>query len=741
MNWFGLVGLTVTAVGWTCLALRVGGFVHLFRAGPAELPGSRRGQPWRRTAAMLHEFLAHRRLSRKPLVAVAHWLTMMSFLVLVATLAQATGQLFNPRFELPWLGHWLIYNWLTELLAWAGLGGIVVLVAVRLWAGRARLGPASRFFGSHQWRARYVEATILAVVILVLWLRGIESVLAGPAGWARFATTAWIGRLYPPDLSDAVLAAWVSTLALAKILVSYAWMVVVSLTPTMGVAWHRFLAFPNLWTGRDPNGRPALGGLEALVVDGRVVDLEDPALDESVLERLGAGWTADLTWRDRLALATCTECGRCQEVCPVWQCVTATLSGPAASDTAVPPATAAVATSAAAPGGPAASDTAAPLATAAPASTTLSPKLLVSALRDHVFGSEPEPSPLVGGDSKWAITPEVLWACTTCGACTAACPVGVEHVDQIIELRRHQVLVAADFPAGLGTTFRNLERRSNPWGMLPRQRLDWAKGLSFEPPVLGQTIESLDQVDYLFWVGCAGAFDERGQTTARALAELLHQSGVSFAVLGEQAACCGDPARRTGNEALFAALASANADYLNQAGAKRIIVTCAHCRNTLANEYSQFGGHYQVIHHTELLADLINQGRLVPRNLGDGIVQVTYQDPCYLARHNRQSAAPRRLLGSIPGLRLTEMAQSGDRTNCCGGGGGRMWWEDSGPRLGQRRFEQAAMTGADMLATACPFCHIMLADAAATAGSDLPVRDLAELVLAAVSPSGQMAEV
>ncbi|MDR2567066.1 MAG: (Fe-S)-binding protein [Bifidobacteriaceae bacterium] len=710
---FAIAGLTATALGWTVLTRRVMLFAHTFGAGAPELPGSRRDRPWRRTLAMLREFLLHRRLARKPVVAVAHWLTMFSFLVLVATLAQATGQLFDPHYELPLIGGWTPWNWLTEFFAWAGLAGILVLIGIRIGASRRSEGRRSRFFGSHQWRARYVEATILAVVVLVLWLRGLESLAVGPEGAARFASTAWIGRLYGPDLPGDAFAVWVCSLALAKILVSYAWMVVVGLTPTMGVAWHRFLAFPNLWTSRNPDGSPALGALPGLVVDGRAVDLEDPELDESVFERLGAGVVADLTWRDRLSLATCTECGRCQEVCPAW-----------ATD------------------------------------KLLSPKLLVGALRDHAFaagpgavlfgphsheqfsggpGSDSDASwtQLVGGSSPWAVSAEALWACTTCGACTDACPVGVEHVDQVVELRRHQVLVAGEFPTELAGAFRNLERRKNPWGMLPKKRLDWTRGLDFEVPVLGRDVESLAEVDYLYWVGCAGAFDDHGQATARALAQLLRRAGVSFAVLGAAECCTGDPARRTGNESLFASLASGNVETLNEAGATQIVVTCAHCLNSLAGEYGPFGGRYQVVHHTELLARLIEEGRLAPEALPDGIAgEVTYQDPCYLARHNNQVAAPRQVLNAIPGLKLVEMAPSGRAGNCCGAGGGRMWLEESGTRINARRFGQAAATGAGAVATACPFCNVMMADAAAAVSAETQVRDVAQLLLASLPEMG-----
>ncbi|MDR2348110.1 MAG: (Fe-S)-binding protein, partial [Bifidobacteriaceae bacterium] len=535
----------------------------------------------------------------------------------------------------------------------------------------------------------------------------------------------------------------------------------------MGVAWHRFLAFATLWTAKRPDGRPALGGLEPLVVDGQPVDLADPSLPDAVFERLGPASPADLTWRDRLAVTTCTECGRCQAVCPAW-------------------------------------------ATGKP----LSPKALAGGLRDSVWQERHLPdavrSPLVGPDDGCAISQEALWACTTCGACTDICPVGIEHVDHIVDLRRNRVLVAASFPPELDATFRNLERRKNPWGMPPKKRLDWAAPLDFPVPVLGQDVASLDQVDYLYWVGCAGAFDARGQATARALATLLYRAGVSFAVLGAAECCTGDPARRAGNEPVFADLARANVETLTAGGASRIVVTCAHCLNSLANEYGPFGGRYQVVHHTELLAELVASGRLRPGDLPEanlaagppspcasappaspaplnapaapapapaaaavgaapapaaagvgadldpaagaepassagaetgpalapaaaGSVVVTYQDPCYLSRHNALTSPPRAVLSAIGNLQLREMPCSGRDSVCCGAGGGRMWLEETiGTRINQRRFGQAVGTGAETVATACPFCATMLADAAGAEGSPVVVQDVAQLLLAAL---------
>jgi Fe-S oxidoreductase len=342
----------------------------------------------------------------------------------------------------------------------------------------------------------------------------------------------------------------------------------------------------------------------------------------------------------------------------------------------------------------------------------------------------------------------VLWSCTTCGACVEQCPVDIEHVDEIVDMRRYQVLIESAFPAELNGLFKNLEKNANPWGMAPRMRLDWAKDLPFDVPVVGADVESLSEVDYLFWVGCAGALEDRAKRTTRAVAELLHTAGVSFAVLGDGESCTGDPARRAGNEFLFQMLAQQNVEVLDAAGARKIVVTCAHCFNTLRNEYPQVGGQYEVVHHTQLLNRLVRDKRLVPVSRpGDASSQgpastaptVTYHDPCYLGRHNGVYAPPRELLGSLPGVELREMPRSREKSFCCGAGGARMWMEEKlGTRINTNRTEEAIATGADRIAIGCPFCKVMLSDgltsaqSEGTAREDVQVVDIAQMLLAAV---------
>jgi Fe-S oxidoreductase len=360
------------------------------------------------------------------------------------------------------------------------------------------------------------------------------------------------------------------------------------------------------------------------------------------------------------------------------------------------------------------------------------------------FGRLTEPGqpqvdrPLVGtAEQLGVIDPDVLWSCTTCGACVEQCPVDIEHVDHIMDMRRFQVLVESSFPSEAGTMLKNLENKGNPWGMNARARLDWTQGLDFDVPVLGDTVEDLSEVDYLFWVGCAGALEDRAKKTSRAFAELLHIAGVKFAVLGEGEACTGDPARRLGNEFVFQMLAMQNVETLNEAKATRIVATCPHCFNSLSREYPQLGGNYEVIHHTQLLAHLVERGLLTPITPIDQLV--TYHDPCYLGRHNKVYTPPREVLANVPGLRTQEMHRCKERGFCCGAGGARMWMEEKiGKRINVERIDEALSLDPDIVSTACPFCLVMLGDAVTAkkqdgeAREDVEVLDVAQLLIRSV---------
>ncbi len=773
-----VLAVLATVVGVSVFVLGARAIVRTVALGrPA--PG-RTTEPWRRTWLVLRLLLGHGRFQHRAGVKAAHWAVMLSFPILFLTLVSGYGQIVDPHYSLPLIGHWPPVEWLTEIFAWLSLVGILLLIVVRQRShprrgaaavsrvsaagGSAPQGArASRFFGSNAGQASFVEAVVLGVVVAVILLRGLESVLAAPywmattsagltvtsaavdptdpAILAHFPLTAWIGGLLDGASIAGIENAIVLT-ALAKIVLSMTWMYVVGRRPAMGVSWHRFLAVVNVWARRDTNGKPALGPLAPVTAGGRPVDLTE--LEEIPDDlRLGVGAIEDFTWKGLLDFSTCTECGRCQEQCPAW-------------NTGKP----------------------------------LSPKLVVMALRDHAYASAPylqaaanhstEPAghtsttghvPLTigrtaagtpsAGTAPGATTgshatidvltlvgdvidPQALWDCTMCGACVQQCPVDIEHVDHLVDLRRNQVLVASTFPAELGAMFTKIEKRGNPWGLPARQRLAWAKDLPFEVPVIGVDLEDASTVDHLFWVGCAGAYDDNAKRTTRAVAELMDQAGVSFAVLGDGETCSGDPARRAGNEALFQMLARTNIETFGQAKVTRIVVTCAHCFNTLRREYPQLGGVYEVLHHTELLEQLVADGRLVPvpqadRASGaDGLAAgtVTYHDPCYLGRHNEVYSPPRELLRAS-GARVAEMPRTKERSFCCGGGGARVWMEETtGTRIGSERAREAVATGADVIATGCPFCTVMLTDGvAAQPGEGGPqVVDVAQVLLDAVRP-------
>lgn len=704
-----VVALAVTVVGVLVFARAVARIVGVLRTGGPTL--GRSDHPRQRWRTLLVESLGHTRMLQWSTVGVAHWFVFVAFGALFLTLVTAYGQLFDPEFALPVIGHWVVYEWASELIAWLGLAGIVYLSALRVLSRRR--GRASRFFGSRNWQGVYVELTILGIVVCVLALRAMEYQLVGDR--VHFPLTSF---LLPQGLPRAELETAVVLVAALKIVVSMAWFCVIGFNTTMGVAWHRFTAWPNIWFRREADGRPALGALPPINSRGTAVDLtEVEDLDEVTL---GVGAVEDFSWKGLLDFTSCTECGRCQSQCPAWN-----------------------------------------------TDKPLSPKLVVTALRDHAHAKAPylqaaeeargelpaavqeeAGRPLVGPIQVGAdghagiIDPDVLWSCTSCGACVQQCPVDIEHVDHIMDMRRFQVMVAEEFPSELNGLFKGLEGKGNPWNLNPRGRLDWTKDLPFPVPVVGKDVDDLSEVEYLFWVGCAGAFEDRAKKTTQAVAELLHTAGVGFAVLGKGETCTGDPARRAGHEFVFQQLAAENAETLREAGAAKVVTTCAHCLNTLKNEYPQVGVELEVVHHTQLLNRLVRDGRLTPVAAPEGSVggrSITYHDPCFIGRHNGVYDPPRELLQVLPGATVTEMPRNRQTSFCCGAGGARMWMEDKlGTRINVARTEEALATGATTIATGCPFCRVMLSDGVTaveqqTGRSDgVEVLDVAQLLLESV---------
>jgi len=467
----------------------------------------------------------------------------------------------------------------------------------------------------------------------------------------------------------------VQVVAGIKIWVSVMWFVVIANDLTMGVAWHRFLAPFNIFFKRNLDSRPALGELPEMISHGKPINFEDPKDDDV----FGIGKSADISWKGLLDMASCTECGRCQSQCPAWH-----------------------------------------------TDKPLSPKLLIMAMRDHALSNVPSDENIVGD----IISPEVLWSCTTCGACVEECPVDIEHIDHIVNMRRFQVLVESEFPSELGGTFRNLEKTGNPWGANRADRNGWIAECDF--PVRLIEGEIPENIEYLFWVGCAGAYEERAKKTTKAVAELLYMSGTTFGVLGQRETCSGDPARRSGNEFLYQILSRENIETLQQTfgsrGVKKVVVTCPHCFTTIGRDYKQQGFELQMVHHTQLLNQLIKEGKL-KTSPHKSDATLTYHDPCYLGRHNQIYQPPRELLEST-GVEVTEMPRNQDRSFCCGAGGGRMWMEETiGTRINLNRVDEAIATEVKEVAVACPFCRIMVSDGMTARESDIGVLDVAQVLL------------
>jgi len=406
-----------------------------------------------------------------------------------------------------------------------------------------------------------------------------------------------------------------------------------------------------------------------------------PNLTETSLETFGAHVVEDFTWKQLLDLDACTMCGRCTSVCPAH----ATGKPLDPREIVLKSGEVMAATAAHAPGG------------------KVSPPLSVDS------------EITVSANSLFErITAEEVWACTSCKACDEICPVNIEILDKILDMRRYLALMESDFPAELGNAYRAMENQGNPWGMNQGDRAEWAKDLDVE--VLDPS--SAFNHEYLYWVGCAGSFDDKNKKVTQAMAKLLKRAGIDVAILGPSEMCTGDSARRSGNEYLFQMLAMPNIEMLNGMGVRKIITQCPHCFNTLANEYPQLGGNYEVIHHSQLLEHLIDSGKLDVSN-ATLEERITYHDSCYLGRHNDVYMAPRNVVSSIKGVEVVEMQRNGTKGMCCGAGGARMWMEESiGTKVNDERAAEAISTGASRVATACPFCYIMLDDGVKGAGKE-----------------------
>ncbi len=735
-----IIGLLGTALVLLFAARRVLWLTKLIRSGqPISEESGRKDHLVERITNQLKEVFAQTKLLKWSIPGLAHFFTMWGFFVLGTVYVEAYGVLFDHDFHIPIVGRSNALGFLQDFFAVAVLLGIIVFSIIRLRSEPKDYGRSSRFYGSHTGGAWLILIMIFNVIWTFALFRGASANIGTlPYGWGAFFSHT-MGLLLAP-LGHTANEIIETVALLAHIGVMLAFLLIVLHSKHL----HIGLAPINVTFKRLPDG---LGPLLPMEYQGKPIDFEDPAEDAV----LGRGKIEDFTWKGYLDFTTCTECGRCQSQCPAW-------------NTGKP----------------------------------LSPKLVIMNLRDHLFakapyiiGGKPIPEgendveqlisaeggfiesthddkhhvpesgfervlgegpaqalrPLVGtAQQGGVIDPDVLWSCTTCGACVEQCPVDIEHIDHIVDMRRYQVLMESEFPSELGVLFKNLENKGNPWGQNAKDRLNWIDEVEFDVPVYGKDVDSFDGYEYLFWVGCAGAYEDRAKKTTKAVAELLAVAGVKYLVLGDGETCTGDSARRAGNEFLFQQLAAQNVETINgvfegvETVDRKIVVTCPHCFNTLGREYSQTGANYTVLHHTQLLNRLVRDKKLVPVNSVGR--DVTYHDPCYLGRHNKVYEAPRDLIGDS-GATLAEMPRHADRGLCCGAGGARMWMEEHiGKRVNHERVEEAINTGASAIATGCPFCRVMMSDGVDDRAADMgregavEVLDVAQLLLASLDTSG-----
>ena len=641
-----ILRLIVVSAALAWAAVRFWRLARPLLAAPAE--SARLGPFLPRAKGVLVNVFGHARLLRKRYAGTLHLMMFFGFVFLLTAVVQVFGAGFSPLFSLNAIGG----------STWIALGqdlfAVLLLLAVAMALFQRLVLAPTRFEGSNQSDALIILLLVTAVVVSMLFqhafqiLDGDVSAPWRPVSSSLAAGLSALGTTSAAASTGATLFAWLHMLAILAFLIYL----------PGSKHLHIVVAIPNVYLR---NLRPT----------GRLVpvDLEHPSLGLSEIGRLPR--------KQMLDLYACTECGRCQEMCPAYA-----------------------------------------------AGKPLSPKRVIMDMRDHLLEKKGDSAsaPLVGG----AIKEETIWACTTCGACLEACPLFIEQMPKIVDMRRHLSMEAGRVPDGISGAMLSIEQRGHPWAGTRFSRLDWCRDLDLRVLRPGEATETL------LWVGCTAALDARTQKVIRSLVRLLRYAGEDFAILGDDERCTGDPARRTGNDYLFQMQTAANIETLNARSFKRIVSICPHGVNTLKNEYSDFGGKYEVLHHSELLSMLIREKRL-PQIQGGTRGTITFHDPCYLGRHMGKFDAPRAVLGGA-GEGITEMERSREKSFCCGSGGGHAFSvEPPNQRVNVIRAHQARETGASIIATACPFCLSMLDDGCKAEARQkdgrqpLDVRDIAEI--------------
>ncbi|MGI8775076.1 MAG: (Fe-S)-binding protein [Actinomycetota bacterium] len=656
-------------------ALRVNQLVGFLRLGADE---DRIPRDWgRKLKDQIVVVFGQRKLLQWTIPGLMHFFIFWGFVILFTTIVEGFGAIYQEGFHLPLIGKWGPLGAIQDFFVVAVLVSIMVAFIIR------RGQEPGRFKGSHTKEAEYILWAISGIMLTILLTRGAELSLGHfPYDERWTPATAAVAR----QLEGFSLA---TREAIATVFLWWHSLIILGFLVYITYSKHLHIitsGFNVLFVSERPKG--ALKKMD--------IDIDSMSEDD----RFGAGRITDLTWKQLLDTMTCTECGRCQSQCPAW-------------NTGKP----------------------------------LSPKLLVMDLRDQLFAAGPtlldaknespeafqaalKQLPALNPD---VVEDEVIWDCTTCGACVQACPVDIEHIDAIIDMRRNLVMTESRFPREMQSALQNMETTGNPWGQPPQARTEWMQGTSKQEPLSIPHISDKPDAEVLFWVGCAGAYDDRNKKVVYDFAKLMQLAGVSFAVLGADENCNGDPARRMGAEYIYQMLAEQAIELLNEHKVKKIVTVCPHCFNTMFNEYPQLGGVFEVVHHTEYLAELVREGRLNPQ--GELALKITYHDPCYNARHNDVWKGAREVIESIPGTEYGELHRHGHSTFCCGAGGGRMWMEERmGKKMNIERTDEALASASDTVAVGCPFCNIMLADGITERHADdqMQVKDVAQLLLQSI---------